>query len=179
MLEGAGGGMRLRCEGAHGLRQRPSVSKLNFGMLAWPSMCRDLQGKTRLLLPLIPDGVHGHGWHLPLFVIMCCILDVLWLLWRSQPLRGRHHRRATAHGVHSLPIGEREQALFSMARLTSMGGLELLCLGLVIVEIDVVDQVEGLLMQLNVTIVLIILLQADADLMDVLEGLGPVKGLAV
>jgi len=60
-----------------------------------------------------------------------------------------------------------------------MGGLELLCLGLVIVEIDVVDQVEGLLMQLNVTIVLIILLQADADLMDVLEGLGPVKGLAV
>jgi len=60
-----------------------------------------------------------------------------------------------------------------------MGGLELLYLGLVIVEIDVVDQVEGLLMQLNVTIVLIILLQADADLMDILEGLGPVEGLTV
>lgn len=66
-----------------------------------------------------------------------------------------------------------------MARLTSMGGLELLCLGLVIVEIDVVDQVEGLLMQLKVAIVLIILLQADADLVDVLEGLGPIEGLAV
>jgi len=60
-----------------------------------------------------------------------------------------------------------------------MGGLELLCLGLVIVEIDVVDQVEGLLMQLNVAVVLIILLQADADLMDILEGLGPVEGLTV
>lgn len=123
----------------------------------------------RQLHPLFLELRQDHGLHLA-SVVRRGVLDVLGLLRRSKPPLGR----GTAQTVESLRVGERKHALLDLVSVSALVELELPHLA-----VSLIAKAGRLLSPLAFSVVLVILLQTDADLVDILEILRAVEGLPI
>ena len=106
-------------------------------------------------------------------VVVRCLLNVFGLLRRGQ-LLSRCHECAVAEAVGSLRVGEREPTLPGEAASPPIRHGEVACR-----DVPFVDEVERLVINIQLTVVLVVLLQTDADLVDILKILRAVEGRAL